>query len=116
MGYLQDQWKKVLQSVEIKVSTDTLVNASSDVRSFMKSLGDVFDTIEDIIVRSGEYWDGDGHMVHLESYQRKKETAETILKRFSENADDLEKIAGVYVETERANVEEAEALPVDIIS
>ena len=105
-----------LNTVNIKVDPDVLKNASGDVRAFVGSLREIFESIETIVKRSADYWEGEGHNSHFESYNSRQQQVYTALDRFLENAEDLEKIAGVYTETEQRNVEEAEALPVDVIS
>ena len=112
----QPQLMTIDGSVHIKVTPEVLKDAAGDVRSFVGSLREIFESIENIVNRSANYWEGEGHNSHFESYNSRQDAVYTALDRFLENEKKKKKIAGVYIETEQKNAEEAEGLPVDIIS
>ncbi len=100
----------------IKVSTEELENASAEVFAVTDKMRNVFASIEQIIRHSVSYWEGAGNNAYRDSYQRKHEELMLVLKKFTENASDLEEIAGVYRNAESENKNESDGLLSDIFS
>lgn len=100
----------------LKVSTEALREASTEVYARVNNSRAAFDEIRDIINSSRAYWEGKGNEAYISSFSRKTERINEALRRFEENAADLEKMAGVYDSAERKNTASSSAIPTNLIS
>jgi len=102
--------------VTIRVETETLKSAAEDARSKVKGIASILEKIERCINACGSFWEGEGQEAVMASYQSKKEGLEDVVKRFKDDIDDLEVIAGVYDAAEAENTDMARQLRSDVIS
>lgn len=102
-------------SMTVRVSTDKLLEAASDVENKVKQLEQVFMNVEQTIRTSQAYWEGDGNTSYIESYKRKTDMTAAIFRRFRENVTDLRTIAGIYKENEINLTESSQRLPTNLI-
>ena len=101
---------------QLRVTTEELLNASSEVRRMVSRMRNVFTEIGNVVRRSAGYWEGHGQESHVRSYNSKQDRIDMALRRFEENATDLEIMAGVYEQAERVNADLPSQLPTDVIS
>lgn len=88
--------------IVIKVKTNQLISAASEVDRKIDQLERVFAGMEQTVNASRRYWDGDGVSAHVSAYRSRADQIQTALRRFQENADHLRQIAGVYTESEQS--------------
>lgn len=103
------------KGIAIKVDTDRLVSAASDVEAKIGQMERVFSDMEQKIRASVYFWEGDGASAYMAAYQRKKDIIDVAFRRFRENVTDLREIAGVYERAERETTEAVAELPSDCI-
>jgi uncharacterized protein YukE len=101
--------------IYLKVKTERLMEVSNEVSQQIRDMQTRLDQIGEIVGRSNSYWEADGQTAYISSYQSEKESIEEALQRFRDNVTNLQTIAGVYAETERAAVELTETLSSDVI-
>lgn len=102
--------------MKIKVKTEELISISGEAESQMKKIQEKFRAADDLVKRSGTYWEADGQKAYVQAYTRRSGDIENAMKNLVEYADRLRKIAGVYAATEAAAVEAAGTLSEDVIS
>ncbi|MCD8103793.1 MAG: WXG100 family type VII secretion target [Lachnospiraceae bacterium] len=99
----------------LRVNSETLLTASSEVESQVDSMRKQFDQVNEIVNRSSGYWEGEGQEAYLKAYRSKYEGIEEALNRFSSHVVNLQTMAGVYKAAEAEAVEETESLLSDVI-
>ncbi|MCC8168719.1 MAG: WXG100 family type VII secretion target [Clostridiales bacterium] len=102
-------------SVTLVVTPEALYTQAEAVAKRISSMQTQFDEIEAAVSGTSAYWVGDAGDAHRAAYEERLPEIEEIFKRLSEFVTDLEQIAGVYEETEKAVTEIAEDLPADVI-
>lgn len=102
-------------NIIIKVSTQELQAASSQVGSSLSEMRNSFSAIEQAVNHSEGYWQGEAAQHHRKIYRELQGTVTEILNRVQEHMEDLQSIARNY-ETGEAEVRELAAdLPSDVI-
>ncbi len=99
----------------LKVKTEQLMTAASEVDRQVNKLRKHFQQIDTIVKRSSSYWEGNGQQAYYRVYQHKYSNIESALQHISQNADSLRTIAGVYTATEAEITEEIGILSDDVI-
>ena len=102
-------------SVVVKVSPEVLVTQAEEVRRLGKDMKNRFQTLQNTIERTREYWIGDAGELHRKLCDEQKDAIDRMLRRLLEHPDDLLAISENYRATERTNVESAAVLDTDII-
>lgn len=102
-------------SVTLKVTPEVLHSKAELVNTKVSTMTKEFDKMSSLISRSNSYWVGKAGEVHRKTYLEKQPDIEDIFKRLNEHVRELHQMATVYIETEKATTEVAEALPNDII-
>lgn len=97
-------------TMTIRVKTEQLVSIANNVETKIQRLEQVFSDIDQTVSTSRQYWEGDGASAFLTAYQSKQDAVQTAFRRFRENVQDLQEIAGVYSQAEQAAVQENAAL------
>lgn len=104
------------EHITIKVSTEELQSASSQVQTSLSKMRESFAVIEQAVNRSGGYWKGEAADCHRRIYREMKQDAAEILNRVQEQTEDLQAIARGYEEGERAVKEMVSELPSDVLA
>ena len=99
----------------IKVSTEQLIRAADSVNVIINEMRAAYDEMNSIVSGTSYYWRGTAGDAKRKMYYDKRETAEQLLKFLSPYPTDLLKMAGVYAESEAANVQLPASLSSDII-
>lgn len=103
-------------NITLKVKPEVLKAKASEVESDIKTLEKHFNSIQDIISRSGGYWVGAAGDKARKEFNDQKENTALVIKRFREHPTDLLVMADVYDEAERALVSENKELATDVIA
>lgn len=104
-----------MNNIQIKVTTETLISVSADVRQKISNVENAFDEIDSIVSGTSWYWEGDGQRGFREYYNIRRDDYTRILHEFKTHIDNLQEIAGVYQETEKTAVSTANMLLGDVI-
>lgn len=104
-----------MASMVLKVSPDELKKKSGEISKEIGSIEADFEKIDQLVTGTKRYWEGDASNQHIKSYTKMKDDIKNIIKRLKEHPVDLEKMAGVYEQTEAAASQAASALPTDIL-
>ncbi len=102
--------------VQVKVTTEELVNKADDVTNKIKKFKTSFEEIKKLMEGTSAYWIGEAGDLHRELYNKQVDDVDEMIKRLEEHPKDLCEIAGVYVSTETANNDIANQLSGDVIS
>lgn len=105
-----------MASFVLKVTPEELKKKSSEISKEIDDIASDFDKIGQLVLGTKKYWEGEASTQHVKSYNKIKEDIETIIKRLKEHPVDLEKMAGVYEQTETTISQLTSALPTDVIS
>ena len=89
-----------MADMHIKVKTEALQEAADDVRRQVSVVRELFEQMGQTVANSASYWEGAGNQAYIQYWNRKRDQVEKFLRMYEENADDLEKIVGVYAEAE----------------
>lgn len=101
--------------MRLKVKPEELLTVSAEVEEQVRTLRQQFARADGIVKRSSHYWEGQGQMAYVRSYQTKYDRIENALRLFSGNVNSLRTIAGVYSQTEAQVTEMANSLSEDVI-
>ncbi len=101
--------------MRLKVKTEELVMAASEVQTQINSMRRQFDRAGNIVKKSSGYWEGDGQAAYLRAYEEKYDSVENALRYFESHVRNLQTMAGVYEAAETAASEEVEKLQEDVI-
>lgn len=104
-----------MASIELTVTPGELKNKSGEITKSITQIESAFEEIGKLVTGTKKYWEGDASDQHIKSYTKMKDDISTIVKRLKEHPKDLEKMAGVYEETENAAKKIASVLPADIL-
>lgn len=99
----------------IKVSTEQLQRVSADVLEKIGKVSDEFNQLSAVLSNSKQHWTGNGNVSMRNAYNIRKDDYERIFNEMKEYVKKLQTIAGVYQETEIANVDMMGDLPGDVI-
>ena len=94
-----------MENVTIKVEPQILKSISMDVVASIEKTESAFREIDNIIERSGSYWNGNGHTGMQRVHAGKRD----------EHIQSLQQIAGVYEQTEQIASQVATSLEADVI-
>lgn len=101
--------------MRLKVKTEELVTAASEVQTRIDAMRRLFDTAGDIVRKSSSYWEGSGQTAYLRAYQTKYDSVENALRFFESHVRNLQTMAGVYEAAEAAASAAVETLQEDVI-
>lgn len=104
-----------MENVTIKVEPQILKSISMDVVASIEKTESAFREIDNIIERSGSYWNGNGHTGMQRVYAGKRDDYKKICKMLREHIQSLQQIAGVYEQTEQIASQVAASLEADVI-
>ena len=83
--------------MKIRVTTEQLRTAADEASVYINKVSEHFDSIKSTVCATSGYWEGEGQEAFRRSYMDRLDRIERALKGFGENADDLRRIAGIYV-------------------
>lgn len=98
----------------INVAPEKLKEQAETVTEYINAIEKDFDGIRQIVKNSVLYWQGDASKKHRQIFDGNEEDIQQILKRLREHPVDLQKMAGVYEQTEQLNETLASNLPNDV--
>ena len=101
--------------VSFRVQPDVLDEKAQIVSSQVKSIEDLFKSIQSTVSSTRNYWIGEAGNTHRKAFQSQKDDIETILKRLKEHPVDLRKIAGTYRDGEKVVADIMNGLPNNLI-
>lgn len=104
-----------MASIILKVKPDELKKKSGDIKKEITRIESEFKEIDRVVTGTKKYWEGEASDQHIKSYTKMKDNITEIIKRLKEHPEDLEKMAGVYEETENQAKQIASILPADIL-
>ena len=94
----------------IKVNTATLHNQANTVANLINMVKENFSTLQETVNGTNSYWIGEAGDAHREKYAKQQSKFDEAIRRLTENVTDLRIMAGVYDDTERQALSEAESL------
>ena len=103
-------------NITLKVQPEALKTKASEVENDIKMLEKHFNSIQDIISRSGGYWVGSAGDKARKEFNDQKESTTLVIKRFREHPTDLLIMADVYDQNEKTLVSENQKLATDVIA
>lgn len=101
--------------IRIKVKTEVLVASALQTEKNISKLSQSFQIIEKAVKSSSSFWEGEGAAAFIEAYNKRTENINTAIRRFTEDVNDLQTIAGIYKQTEKEAKETAKSLSSDVI-
>ena len=104
-----------MADVRIKVSTDMLIRTADNVSNLVTNMRTTLDELGRVVSGTAGYWIGRAGDSKRQMYEKGKDRAEEMLKYLEAYPPDLLKIAGIYVESEKANVDAPASLSDDVI-
>lgn len=103
------------QQVRIRVSSERIRESGKQIREKTNRVGNRLGEMQDTVRMTAGFWEGEAGDLCREAFEQFRENIEELTARLMENVEDLEKIAGVYEQSEHAAQEGAEALPENVI-
>lgn len=103
-------------SVEFKVNTEDLIASAELIESNADQMIAEYDHFAEIVTKTSYYWEGIRADERRQDLISNNEKIMEALKRIKSYVNTLQTIARKYDDTEAINVNEAESLPIDIIS
>ena len=104
-----------MASIVLKVKPDELKKKSTEISNKISSIETDFGKIEQLVLGTRQYWEGDASTQHIKNYNKIKDDIKKIVKRLKEHPTDLEEMAGIYEQTEMAAKQLASMLPTDVL-
>lgn len=99
----------------LKVDPNTLISQSSAVKNEISKIERYWSNIQNLVIKSKSYWEGDAGDVHQRYLKDIKDDVNQTIKRLKEHPDDLLKMAQLYEQAESQASALASALPDDVI-
>ena len=102
-------------AVKICVTPEALRSKAHEIDRCVGIVEKQWHVFENNVIRSKSYWEGDAGKEHQRYYHEVKDEVDMVIRMLKEYPIKLQKIAGVYSETE-AEIQELEnELPTDVI-
>ena len=97
------------------MTPEELAQQADNVRDKISAAQRSFSRISDSISRTDSYWKGDAAEKHRKAFDLLVPVMEDLFTRFSEHANDLRAMSGVYMQVERDVSGQISPLPGDAI-
>lgn len=107
--------KKMMDEFIIKVTPEKLETISQDVVGKVENVQKAFENVSSLIASTEQYWRRNGNCRMREAYNNRKDDYERVFGEIKNHVVKLQTIAGVYRETEKANLDIMDILPGDVI-
>ena len=95
----------------LQVTPEEMRSAASQLSEYLQNMQSCFDVMRNTVAGTEGYWVGEAGDAHRRLYHSQVEKTEEILRRYQEHVRDLNTMAGVYDDAERAAAREADQLP-----
>ena len=99
----------------VLVETEVLRSYANEVEESIDRLKIIFSNIESTVLNINSYWEGDGMEQCKVSYAKKESMIDISVNSLMKSVNDVLEMAGIYESAEQINLEEADALPSDLI-
>lgn len=99
----------------LEVKTELMYRQAEELREAVDDMRRQFQSIEDIMNKTRNYWIGAAGDVHRQRYDEQKDSIAVMLERLYEHPKELPEIAHYYEEAERGNTSEIEQLSSNVI-
>lgn len=100
----------------LKVTPSDLQTKSSSVSKLVHQMKMQYDSLQKTISSSNSYWIGDGGNAYRSKFREQAADVDEMFRRINEHIVDLEKMAGVYTQTEeKVKAQIQSDLPADVI-
>ncbi|MBR2100378.1 MAG: WXG100 family type VII secretion target [Eubacterium sp.] len=101
--------------ISLKVTPEILVSTAGQVKGSISKTEASFRNLEAEVKSVRSFWEGDGANQFVQAFLVRSDRINTSIRRFMEDVNDLEKMAGVYVAAENSAKETIELLSSDVI-
>ena len=101
--------------VNLRVNPEDLQAKAMQVQSEIEQVEKLWNQVQEIVNGSTSYWQGDGSQAHQKLLRDYSAEAVAVLRRLREQPISLQRMAGVYRETEAAAVASSSSLPANVI-
>lgn len=101
--------------VAFRVTTERLTEISQNIDGSIQKLRTDMEKMGNEVQQSSNYWEGEAGETCRMAFREFNDEIETMLARLNEHVVDLQKIAGIYEQSETTSLSEADALPEDVI-
>lgn len=105
-----------MADIRLKVSPDVMRAKAGEISNQIARIENNWNRISDLVENSKFYWQGDAGDIHRKYVKDNAEDVRKMLQRLREHPEDLQKMAGIYVEAESKASQLAQALPSDVIT
>lgn len=100
---------------DFKINTDQLTAQANKTTDIILKVEKRFETLKEILESTSQYWEGEAGDAYRRLYPGYEDDIIEIFKRLKEHPQDMLHMAGIYDVAERASVDAANVLPVDVI-
>lgn len=105
-----------MADIQLKASPDDMRAKAQEITDQVSRMENCWNRICSLIENSKAYWQGDASEYHRKHLKDHEGDVAAMLKRLKEHPEDLQKMAGIYVEAEEKASQIAFALPDDVIA
>ena len=103
-------------SCTLRVKPELLQLQAEQVYGKISELKSIFSQITDKINATANYWQGEASESYRADYKSNREDVDTMLVRFQNHVEDLNRIAAVYTQVENNLKDQfSSSLPADVI-
>lgn len=96
---------------QIAVSTELLRNQSGEAKKQVEAMAKGFEQLKVMVNGTSSYWIGSAGDAHRKQYEKRISQIEKILARYRGRITELEEMAGIFDDANKAAVSAAEGLP-----
>ena len=105
-----------MANIQIKVKTDVLRGKASEITNLINNISNSYDVLKRTAESSSSYWIGDAATDFRRYVESMDDDMQKVIGALRRHPSNLAEIAGVYEKNESGIVEQAGALPTDVIS
>ena len=102
-------------SIVLTVTPEVLKKKSSEISAEIKKVDTMMKNINETILATKKYWQGDASDMHQKHYNKFKDDISKVIKQLEEHPVDLLKMANLYDKAEDTNIKLANKLPSNVI-
>lgn len=102
-------------AIILKVTPEVLKKKSNEISSEIKKVDTMLKSINDTVLGTKKYWEGDASNMHQKHYNKFKNDISKVIKKLEEHPKDLLKMAELYEEAENDNIALSTKLPSDVL-
>lgn len=105
-----------MADIQLKVNTGDLANKAAEISDLVSKIENAYDLLKRTAEASTGYWEGDAANAFRRYAKGLDNDMRSVLRRLGEHPADLVKMAGIYEKNEAKIIEQADTLPIDVIS